>query len=116
MLCGTFSESKEKKLRFDDVDSKAFIKTLDIWCGRADGQQMEFYEVPQLASVADRFQITGVVSALEETVLWHLSLEACGTAGRCWRGTKGTGCDGGGGAGEYVGPLPAGCEERGGCV
>ncbi len=32
----------------------------------------------QLASVADRFQITEVVSSLEEALMGHLSLEACG--------------------------------------
>ena len=78
MLCGSFSESKEKRLRLDDVESRAFIKTLDIWCGRADGQEMELHEVQQLASVADRFQITEVTSALEEGVMRQLRLEGCG--------------------------------------
>ena len=39
---------------------------------------MELYKVQQLATVADRFQITEVVSALEEAVIENLSLEACG--------------------------------------
>ena len=78
MLCGSFSESKEKRLRLDDVESRAFIKTLDIWCGRADGHEMELHEVQQLASVADRFQITEVTSALEEGVMRQLRLEGCG--------------------------------------
>ena len=72
MLCGSFSESKEKTLRLDDVESRAFIKTLDLWCGKADGQEMELHEVQQLVSVADRFQITEVTSALEETVVTQL--------------------------------------------
>jgi hypothetical protein len=78
MLCGRFSESKEKKLRLDDVDMRTFIKTLDIWCGRGDGQELELYEVQQLAIVADRFQITEVTSLLEEAVMGKLSVEACG--------------------------------------
>ena len=78
MLCGSFSESKEKKLRLDDVEISAFTKTLDVWCGRADGQEMELHELQQLASVADRFQITEVTSALEEAVMGQLRLEACG--------------------------------------
>ena len=78
MLCGSFSESKEKRLRLDDVDMRTFMKTLDIWCGRGDGQELELYEVQQLASVADRFQITEVTSLLEKAVIGKLSVEACG--------------------------------------
>ena len=79
MLCGSFSESKEKKLRLDGVERRTFIKTLDIWCGRGDGQEMELCEVQQLASVADRFQIMEVTSLLEEAVIaGQLSMEACG--------------------------------------
>ena len=69
VLCGRFSESKEKNLRINDVDLGAFVKTLDIWSGRADAQEMELHEVQELASVADRFQITEVISALEEAVM-----------------------------------------------
>ena len=54
------------------------MKTLDIWCGREDGQEMELCEVQQLAIVADRFQITEVTSLLEEAVMGKLSVEACG--------------------------------------
>jgi hypothetical protein len=78
MLCGSFSESREKKLRLDDVERSTFIKTLDIWCGRVDGQVMELYEVQQLATVADLFQITEVTSLLEEAVMGQLSVDACG--------------------------------------
>ena len=87
MLCGRFSESREKKLRLDDVDMKTFIKTLDIWCGRGDGQELELYEVQQLAIVANRFQIIEVASLLERAVMDQLCLEACGEvlmcSGRC---------------------------------
>ena len=76
-MCGNFSESKEKKLVLDDVDSRTFIKTLDIWCGRVDGQELELCEVQQLATVADRFQITEVTTLLEEAVMGQLSVEAC---------------------------------------
>jgi hypothetical protein len=31
MLFGSVRESKEKKLRLDDVERKTFIKVLDIW-------------------------------------------------------------------------------------
>ena len=86
-LCGSFIESKEKKLQLDDVDSRTFIKTLDLWCGRHDGQEMELCAVQQLAIVADLFQITEVVYSLEEAVMGQLSVEACGEvllwSGRC---------------------------------
>jgi hypothetical protein len=78
MLCGSFSESKEKKLRVSDLQIRTFVKTLDIWCGRGGSKEMELCEVQQLASVADRFQITEVLSALEESVMKQLSVEGCG--------------------------------------
>ncbi len=40
MLCGSFSESKEKKLKLEDVVMGASIETLDIWSGRVEGQEM----------------------------------------------------------------------------
>ncbi len=54
-----------------------FTKTLDIWCRTVDDLEM-LYEVQQLASMADLFQMTEVVSALVEAELGQLSLEACG--------------------------------------
>jgi hypothetical protein len=109
MVYGSFSESSEKKLRLDDVERtrKTFVKTLDIWCGWGDGQEMELYDpswccrprhhqagdswgeesngkgaqladlVQQLAIMADRFQITKVTPLLEEAVMGQLSVEAC---------------------------------------
>jgi hypothetical protein len=78
MLCGNFRESKGKKLKFDDVDGKIFIKVLDLWCGKKECREVELGEVQELASVADRFQFTEVVSALEETALKKLKLDSCG--------------------------------------
>ncbi len=76
-------------MRLDDVESRAFTKkTLDIWCGRADGEELQLYEVHQLASVSDLFQITElteVVSALEQAAMGHQSLEACGEVLTCRR-------------------------------
>ena len=48
MLCGSFSESKGKKLVVKDVDGKLFTKALDLWCGRKDCQEVELGEVQQL--------------------------------------------------------------------
>ena len=48
---------------------------------------MEVGEVPSLASVADRFQMTEVTSVLEEALMGQLSVDMCGGAlmwsGRC---------------------------------
>ena len=78
MLCGDFVESKEKTLRFHDVTAGMFFMALDVWCGKMAGRVMELHEMKQLASVADRFQIMEVVSALETAAKGHLSTETCG--------------------------------------
>ncbi len=87
MLCGNFSESRGEKLTLDDVDGRVFIKALDVWCGRKDCQEVALGEVPLLASVADRFQMTEVTSVLEEAVMGKLSLDMIGDvlmwSGRC---------------------------------
>ncbi len=56
------------------MDRKTLIKALDFWCGRGDDQEMELCEVQQLESVAALFQITEVVSELEDAVMGLLSL------------------------------------------
>jgi F-box/WD-40 domain protein 7 len=78
MLCGSFSESKAKVLKLADVDGRIFLKTLDLLFGRKDDEEMELSEVQQLASVADRFQITEVFSMLEEALKRQLTLDMCG--------------------------------------
>ncbi len=55
-------------MKLDDVDGKKFIKVLDLWCWREDDQKVELGEVQQLASVADRFQMTDVICVLEEAL------------------------------------------------
>ena len=87
MLCGNFSESTGKKLKLNDVDGNIFVKVLDVWCGREDCQEVALGELPLLASVADRFQMTEVTSVLEEAVMEELSLDMIGDvlvwSGRC---------------------------------
>ena len=73
MLCGNFIESREKHLKLDDVDGTAFVKALDVWCGRKDCQEVALGEKPLLASVADRFQMTEVTSVLEDALLGKLN-------------------------------------------
>jgi hypothetical protein len=38
MICGKFSESKEKHLSIDDVDMEVFVKVLGLWCGYMEGK------------------------------------------------------------------------------
>ncbi len=76
MLCGSFSESKGKKLILNDVDGKIFIKTLDVWCGF--GHDVQLDEMQQVASVADQFQISDVAPDVEKTIMQQLSVENCG--------------------------------------
>ncbi len=71
MLCGSFAESKNETLELVDVDMEAFGKALDLYCGKVSEscENMAMDEVKKLASVADRFQITEIASALDETVM-----------------------------------------------
>ncbi len=65
MLCGSFIERNEKKLNLQDVDGKTFSKALAIWCGKLSSKDMGLGELMALASVADRFQMIEVLSAIE---------------------------------------------------
>jgi hypothetical protein len=63
---------------------------MDVWYGKFDCQEMVLGEMLELASVADRFQITEVVSVVE-AIMGQLSMDTCGElwkwSGRCglWR-------------------------------
>jgi hypothetical protein len=74
MLCGGFIESKNQKIDIDDVDGKTFGMVLDMWCGNISCTEMKLGAVIALTSVADRFQMTEVASALKETVQAQLSV------------------------------------------
>ena len=78
MLLGSFVERNMKNINLHDVNGKAFGKALDMWCGREGGLKLGLEEVKELASVADRFQMTEVVSALDESVKRHLNMSMCG--------------------------------------
>jgi hypothetical protein len=90
MLCGSFSESKGKKLKLKDVDGGIFLKALDVWCGREDCRELEWGELQRLANVADRFQMTDVLSVLEEALMGQLSVDMCGDV-LMWSGCCGMG-------------------------
>ena len=88
MLCGSFIESKEKKLKLKDVDDSAFRKALDIWCCRESSTELNLGELRELASVADRFQMAEVALVLDETVMRLLDMLTCGEV-LSWSGELG---------------------------
>ncbi len=65
-------------LTLNGVDERVFVKALEVWCGKGGCHELGMGEVQQLASVADQFQMTEVVSAAEETLLQHLRVDMCG--------------------------------------
>jgi hypothetical protein len=70
MLCGNFIESSGRKLAFKDVDGTSFARAMDMWCGKKT--EIGLDGARELASVADRLQMTELVSALDEMVMNHL--------------------------------------------
>lgn len=77
-----------KKLELMDVDGAAFGQALDIWCGKKNSAEINLGDVRELARVADRFQMTEVILALEKTVIGHLNLSMCGEV-LSWNGEPG---------------------------
>ena len=59
------------------MDSRAFCNVLELWCGGDDFQELDWDAIQQLACVADRFQISEVVAALEDSMMGTLSVEVC---------------------------------------
>ena len=88
MLCGCFAESKAKKLELKDVHSTVFGKALGIFCGREHIKELDLGDVKELASVADRFQMTEVVAVLDMTISKYLTLSVCGEV-LSWSGELG---------------------------
>jgi hypothetical protein len=78
MLCGSFIESSGRKLALKDVDGTSFGRALDMWCGKKT--EIGLDDARELASLADRLQMTELVSALDERVMEHLQEQI--TAGR----------------------------------
>ena len=77
MVCGGFKESAAKRLEIDEVDQRDFEEVLNLWCCKGAVQAMELEAVARLASVAERFQIAEVGSALEEGLLRELKVDTC---------------------------------------
>ena len=78
MICGSFIESFGRLIEVQDVEGVIFGKVLDLWCGKEIREVKKFNELLELGSVADRFQITGVASVIEEAIIGELSVERCG--------------------------------------
>ncbi len=88
MVLEKVSNKKEKRLDLLDVDGTTFGKALDLWCGREFDHEVDLQEVRQLASVANRFQMTDVVAAIEETIIPQLCVGVCGEV-LSWSGDTG---------------------------
>ena len=78
MICGPFSERMAPRLELDDVHGGAYSDVLDLWCGRMGLGDKSLDYIMTLASVADRLEMTEVVSALEEAITGLLSVDVCG--------------------------------------
>ncbi len=77
MLCRGFKESAGKRLELKEVDSSAFSKVLELWSGANGYRKSDWNEIQALATVADRFQITEVLTVLEDAMMEKLSVEVC---------------------------------------
>ena len=74
MICGSFNESEGRLLEVQDVDGSAFRKVLDLWCGKGLEPNADVEILLKLGSVADRFQVTEVVTVLEEAIIRQVSV------------------------------------------
>ncbi len=88
MIQENISDKSEKKLELQDIDAITFGKALDLWCGKDLGHDADLNEVRQLAIVANRFQMTEVVAAIEETIIPQLCIGVCGEV-LSWSGDTG---------------------------
>ena len=91
MICGSFNESGGRVMEIKDVDGAAFRKVLCAWCagcGKELEPRADVGVLLKLGSVADRFQVTAVVTALEEVIFGQLSVAAC-TDVLSWCGGRG---------------------------
>ena len=77
MICGSFAESSGSQIEFKDVNGTVFDKTFHLWCGNEIREVQNVHELLMLGSVADRFQMTEVISAVEDTIMRQLSVDVC---------------------------------------
>ena len=88
LICGSFTEGGRRRFELQEVSGSAFRDVLDVWCGADLGSERDVCRAMELGAVADRFQMTDVVSALEDAILRHLGVDTCadvlGRAGGAW--------------------------------
>ena len=77
MICGSFNESVGRRMEVKDVDGAQFCRVLNVWCGKELEPKADVAILLKLGSVADRFQVTEVVTALEEAIIGQLSVATC---------------------------------------
>ena len=75
-------------MEIKDVDGSAFRKVLDAWCGKELEPKADMGILLKLGGVADQFQVTAVVTALEEAIIRQLSVatytDVLGWCGGAW--------------------------------
>ncbi len=76
-LCGNFLEGHQKRIEICDVNEMDFRAVLDLWCGKLDCECDELEKVMQLASIADRFEITDLSLTLEAVIQRLLTVDNC---------------------------------------
>jgi hypothetical protein len=59
------------------VDGSVLLDVLDLWCGRMHATDKSLTDALLLGSVADRFEVVEVVTALEEAIAAHLRVGVC---------------------------------------
>ena len=75
MLCGSFNESVERLITLDDVNIAVFTDVLELWLGKEKCKELK--DAMAIASVADRFEMTGVLNAVEQAILAELQVGVC---------------------------------------
>ena len=78
MICGPFSESQALRLELEDVEVNAYSDILNLWCGKEGLEDKTLDAIMAMASVADRLEMKEVATALEDTIIGHLSVAVCG--------------------------------------
>jgi hypothetical protein len=73
MLCGSFTESAGRMITLDDVNGRMFQTAYDLWCGKEIRSHHNIGDLLELGSVADRFQVMEVASAVEDAIMDQLS-------------------------------------------
>ena len=77
MICGSFREGTTRRLSLKDVDGKAFVEVLNLWCGKERRAEQGLRDVMAMASVADRLEMLDAFAVLEAAIIGELRTEVC---------------------------------------